>query len=367
MKTTHKELTFESKDKLTFELFTERSIFFDIETTGFSSAYTNVYLIGCAYRLGNMIYIDQFFADSVDEEKFIITSFLELIKQYNTIITYNGIGFDIPYLKARCNTLGINEFFSDFAYIDIFKSISKLKHIFKLPNYKQKSIEYFLDITRNDLYSGGELIQIYHDYSKELDNERLSFLLLHNYEDVLGMIDLLPILSYMHLFQGEFINSTVSIDKCKDYNGSIEKELILSITPKFSFPKRVSYGFENIYFTCFKNTAKISIRIIENNLKYFFPNYSDYYYLPKEDFAIHKSVASSVDKKFRIKAKASTCYVKKNGCFLPQYKHWITPSFKLNYSDKTSYFELTEDFMNNSELINSYITHLLSTIIMHKK
>ena len=62
MKTTHKELTFESKDKLTFELFTERSIFFDIETTGFSSAYTNVYLIGCAYRLGNMIYIDQFYS-----------------------------------------------------------------------------------------------------------------------------------------------------------------------------------------------------------------------------------------------------------------------------------------------------------------
>ena len=68
MKAVHKELPFQNKDQLTLELFTEDSIFFDIENTGFSPASTSLYLIGCARRRGDYLCVDQFFAEDTKEE-----------------------------------------------------------------------------------------------------------------------------------------------------------------------------------------------------------------------------------------------------------------------------------------------------------
>ena len=196
MKTTHKEELYIKKDNLTDLLFDNQSIFFDIETTGFSPAHASIYMIGCARKQGNYICIDQFFAENPSEEKVIITAFIELLKQYKTIISFNGIGFDIPFLKAKCDNYGIDESFKNFDYLDIFKIVSSFKFLLKLPNYKQKSIEDFLGISRNDKYNGGELINVYHEYVNNPTDEGFYLLHIHNYEDVLGMIDLLPVLSY---------------------------------------------------------------------------------------------------------------------------------------------------------------------------
>ena len=45
MITWHEELTFDFSDPVSNEVFTENCIFFDIETTGFSPARTDLYLI----------------------------------------------------------------------------------------------------------------------------------------------------------------------------------------------------------------------------------------------------------------------------------------------------------------------------------
>lgn len=359
MKTIHKEIPFTASDALTEEIFTENSIFFDIETTGFSPAHTSLYLIGCARRSGSIICIDQFFAESPKEEKLILCSFLELLKQYDTIITFNGIGFDIPYLKAKCDTYALTESFSDYTYVDIFKSIARLKHILKLSNFKQKSIEQFLGLDRLDLYSGGELIQIYHSYTKEPEPELLDLLLLHNHEDVLGMIDLLPVLSYVHLMSGNFTQIAADVNKLKTYEHEDATELILTLTPEFALPRRISHSTDNIYLTAFENSCRISVRLTEGELKYFFSNYKDYYYLPDEDMAVHKSLASYVDKEHRETAHASNCYTKHRGLFAPQFHEIITPSFKQEYNSKISYFELTDKFLHSDKLLTAYVRHLL--------
>ena len=131
MQTWHKELNFDNTDTLTNALFAEDSVFFDIETTGFSPVNTSLYLIGCARRKGNLICIDQFFADTPDEERLILSAFLELLKPYRTLITFNGLGFDIPYLTAKCQTYGMPAPFLEFSNLDIFRALSKFKKIFK--------------------------------------------------------------------------------------------------------------------------------------------------------------------------------------------------------------------------------------------
>ena len=51
--------TLSSKDKV---------IFFDIETTGFSRKYCNIYLIGCMYYAGEQLMYTQWLAENFNDE-----------------------------------------------------------------------------------------------------------------------------------------------------------------------------------------------------------------------------------------------------------------------------------------------------------
>lgn len=97
MKSTHKEELYIKQDPLTDLIFDDHSIFFDIETTGFSPATSTLYMIGCARKSGKYICVDQFFAENPGEECLILNAFLEVLNQYDTIISFNGVGFDIPF------------------------------------------------------------------------------------------------------------------------------------------------------------------------------------------------------------------------------------------------------------------------------
>lgn len=341
-------------------LFTSSTLFLDIETTGFSSTYTKIYMIGCATRLDNHICITQFFAEHPQEESSILAAFLELYSQYDTLITFHGLGFDIPYLKKRCAYYKLSEHLDTFYHIDLFKRLYPLKSILKLENLKQKTLETFLEITREDSYSGKELISIYFDYVNQPTEAKCSLLKLHNYEDVLGMLKLLPALSYQKLFQGNFQVISCEKNSFYTYDNNCELELLLTLQTEFPLPKRISFEKDGIYLIGCKQQAKLKVNFYQGELKYFYPNYKDYYYLPAEDMAIHKSVASYVDKNYRTKATASTCYIKKSDCFfLPQYKELFSPCFKKNYSDKKTYFELTDNFISSLEHQKTYVLHLL--------
>lgn len=356
----HKEELYIKPDRLSDLLFDERSIFFDIETTGFSPAHTQIYLIGCASRKDNTMLVDQFFATTKEEEVEILKAFMDLVKNFDTLISYNGIGFDIPFLKAKCDMYGIEECFSSLNYLDIFKSISSIKFLLKLPNYKQKTIESFLDIRREDPFSGGELINVYYGYQKNHDDETLHVLMLHNYEDVLGMADLLPALSYLEIFHGQYSITETNISKFHSHEGESQKELIITLNNDYPVPKRVSYFRHGFYFVAKDSTTTIRVPIFKGELHYFYPDYKNYYYLPDEDIAIHKSVASFVEKGYRETAHAFNCYNRKSGEFLPQYEEIMNPIFRENYKDKISYFELTEDFCSSDVMLRRYVDHILN-------
>lgn len=363
MKTWQNEIPFHADNPITEALFTESSVFFDIETTGFSPAHTQVYLIGCAARKGDIICTTQFFAENSSEEKLILNAFCGLLTHYDTLITFNGLGFDVPYLQGRYQHHGLPDPFSDLHHLDIFKSLSKYKNILKLENLKQKTLERFLGLQREDIYSGGELINVYDNYVKSPSGEALDLLRLHNYEDVTGMIDLLPSLSYVQLFQGNFEVSGFETCSYEEYEGSHSLELHLTLNTTFPLPKRFSFGNSDIYLSGVHSQAKLRVKIYQGELKYFYSNYKDYYYLPEEDMAVHKSVAFYVDKNFRTRAKAATCYSRKTGCFLPQYAEIFEPYFKLEYHDKVLYFEMTEDFTDSPEAQKNYCIHLLNYLL----
>ncbi len=345
----------------------EDIVFFDIETTGFSATNTNVYLIGCVYFDTGKWRSIQWLASKPDDETVVIASFFKFLSRFKTVIHFNGQGFDIPYLETKCRTYMLPYSFSDFNSVDIYKEIYGMKEIFKVENLKQKTIESFLGVYREDKYNGGELISIYYDYVKTSKKDLEALLLKHNYDDIVGMLDVIAILAYSDAFKGRFKLKKVSISKNPTEDVLYKKIATFEIELKTPLKRRITFGFGPFYFSMFEKNCIIKSLIYTDELKFFYPNYKDYYYLPEEDVSMHKSVAFYVDKKFRVKAKAANCYSKKTGRFLPQYEEVVTPYFKVNYEDKETYFEVTDEFLKDEALVKNYVLHVLKYLKNKKK
>lgn len=343
----------------TEKYFTPSSVFFDIETTGFSPSGSQIYMIGYAAWERGKPCITQMFLEHPSEEPKLLSAFLKRLSQCSTLISFNGIGFDVPFLAGRCSHYQIPETLGSFQHLDIYKQLSGYKDILGLPNLKQKTLEAFLDIPRDDKYSGGDLIPIYQAYAKDPSEESCALLKLHNYENMEGMLKLLPLLSYPHFFAGNFQAEGWEAHAWETYEGTEGWELILSLAPGLPFPKHISCTVGDASLSGSQQLAKLRIPLYVGELKYFYPNYKDYYYLPAEDMAIHKSVASYVGRDYRAQATAATCYTKKSGRFLPQREELFSPSLRQSRHDKISYFELSEPFTSSKENLKRYAMHLL--------
>lgn len=340
----------------------EQCLFIDIETTGFTAKSSNLYLIGCAFFKDDKWQEIQFFADNYSEEKEIISSFFDFAKDYKYLIHFNGNNFDIPYINAKCLEHGLEFNFDNFTGVDIYKRISPYKSFLKLENCKQKTIEKFLKINREDLYSGGDLIGVYHSYVESKNEENLKLLLLHNFEDVKGMLEILPILAYSDLLNSKLKVTKVSASSFTDVNGTERSELLMTFDTPSTLLIPISSIYEQCYFAGASNQAMIRVPLVETELKYFYANYKEYYYLPDEDVALHKSVAQFVDKSRREPCKASNCYTRKTGKYLPQWDAIVTPFFKKEYDAPVLYFELTDERKTDREMFSEYAAHIMKRL-----
>ena len=117
------------------------------------------------------------------------------------------------------------------------------------------------------------------------------------------------------------------------------------------------------YFAGAAGQGMLRVPLIEEELKYFYANYKEYYYLPDEDVALHKSVAKFADHANRVPATASTCYTRKRSRFLPEWDALVMPFFKRDYDSKDLFFELTDERKTDREMFSTYVTHVLNHMI----
>lgn len=344
-----------------------RMLFLDIETTGLSPQDASIYMIGCAFFGREGLHVRQFFADDPAEEGAILNAFISFLKDYDTIITFNGNKFDIPFLEKRAAGYGMDTGLSAKKGLDIYKRIRPYRSLLSLPDMKQKTLERFLGVDRIDRMSGGDLISVYKRYASDGGSEEcLDLLLEHNHDDLCGLPPLLSLLAYPDVINGEIKPERAVKNNYKDYEGVTKTELIIEFTFDIPVPEPVSTGFSDCYLMLGGKKGKIRVAILEDTLKFFYPDHKSYYYLPTEDRAIHKSAARYVDAKYREQAKAENCYVKVTGQFLPEWKEIITPAFKNELNDKTMYFELSDEIKNDPEVFRRYAGHLMDIILKER-
>ncbi len=308
----------------------EQLLFFDIETTGFSPASTSLYLIGCMYYRDDSWRILQWFNDDGCSEQAMLSSFLLFAKDYPVLIHFNGDGFDLPYMRQKCESYGIPYNISHMESIDLYKWIRPYKRLLDLPNLKLKTLESFLHIERCDAYSGGELIKVYDKYLHTQAQDLFSLLYQHNYEDIKNMLDTCDILYYKDLFDTipEHVAHTATLD-------------MLTLSFHTQLPRKFSQHKHRVSLKADCEMVALSIPVMSGELKYFFEDYKHYYYLPVEDTAIHQSIASYMDKNYRKKATRNTCYQKITGQFLPTFGYTTEKTFGFDYKTRNDYMELS--------------------------
>lgn len=318
---------------------TDKLCFFDIETTGLSPKVSSLYLIGISYLQGAQWHMEQWFADDYISEEEILRSFASSISHFETLIHYNGSTFDIPYLEKKYHAFHLPSPFADKANLDLYKIIQKRKNVFPAPNRKLSTMERLVGFIRHDTYSGKDCIQLYTDfmqkkYFRDPDAGAIKKrLLLHNHDDLIGTMLCSSFLLYMQY------NPVCPSMKQQDMS------LCFSDALTHPVPLPLAFDEKGVHYEYRQSEFWLTVPLFEGTLYHFFPDYENYYYLPKEDTAIHKSVGKYVAPAFREKAKASNCYIKKTGTFLPLPKgiNWTAPIFKASRRDAKIYHSWTED------------------------
>lgn len=303
-------------------------LYFDIETTGLQKQNALVCLIGCAYYQGDNVWkLQQWFADNPDEEKQILELFCQYASSFTGFCHFNGTRFDIPFLEFRFRLYRIDSPFSQKQSRDLYTIYRPLKKLLHLPGTKQKDFEGFLQIKRTDTISGKDTVRLYRDMIKYRDSSYREPLLLHNREDVQGLLQLERLQVYTELLQGNF-----RLTDCGCHCGLLTAHL----KPALPFPQPLHFLYREWQIEATGDQITVTVDLSNGFLKNYFENYKDYFYLPREDTAIHKSLGSFLDKSLKKQASKDTCYTK----FFPD-----------------------SDFFQNHEQVETYLRHNLPILL----
>lgn len=371
--------------KLNWEMLAPKAriVFLDIETTGFKASSSSLYLIGLAEFKDDSWSLRQFFAQSGTEEIELIRELKNFFREkkkgqdHLILVTYNGDGFDIPYLKEVEREYGESGLFKDIISLDLYKEIKPFKKVAGLENLQLKTVEKKCGICREDVYSGGELIPVYEEYlrlsrvikggcednelNEKLKKKCLNCLLLHNAEDIADMIPAMQMMGYRHLYNGCF-----DFGKAEIVETGGKKVLDIRYRLKECLPAElyaedrdtvISVSGEDPYL------MEITVSVEPGERRYYYEDYRDYYYLPAEDMAVHKSVAEFVDRKNRVKATASNCYTREEGEFfaVPCHAGSLAPFFYRTYKG-TPYAKFKEELLADEIFWKEFAMALLDRL-----
>lgn len=354
MKIYQYQLSFHSCVVPPLQKMLESAVFFDIETTGLHWKTSHLTIIGMICKEQEQWKLTQIFLESPLEEQDMLLLFVKELKGKQTLIHFNGNSFDLPYITRKCEFYQIDHPLSHMESFDLYRQLSYLKKIFAMDSLKQKDVERLVSFSRQDQLSGKEVAGFYQDYLKTGDKRNLDLILLHNREDMAGMTAILPLLN-LHYEIRSGCHGTVLAETTDGIQLKSEDHWL--------FPKNFEFSNENYRLGYHDHHLEVHAAKLNGTLKHFFSNPKDYYYLPGEDLAIHKSVGQYVDKDHRQRATAATCYQKKKGTFLPAPEFFDQlPVFFREYKDPQQYVLFDQRFREPS-VCGEYLLAVLKDFI----
>jgi uncharacterized protein YprB with RNaseH-like and TPR domain len=148
--------------------------YLDIETTGLSPEYCEITVVGIQLVSES----EARFTQLVGEEA-TAGNILQALEGVGTVYSYNGSGFDLPFINSR---LGIN-------LAEFFNHCDLMHHCWRNNLYGGfKAVEQQLGIERQlKEVNGYEAVRLWWKYVNDYDENALATLLEYNKEDVLNL------------------------------------------------------------------------------------------------------------------------------------------------------------------------------------
>ena len=165
-------------------------VFLDIETCGLSSTQP-LFLIGMMreHEDGHMR-LRQFFARSYEEEVAVLAAVRRELESAGVVVTYNGLRFDMPYIRDRMAYYGTC-CPEDHFHFDLLWTARRLFREM-LPNCKLVTVaSYVLGYERGEDIPGYMIPEVYHDFVMNPRSAQIRPILEHNAMDIHAMALLL--------------------------------------------------------------------------------------------------------------------------------------------------------------------------------
>ena len=182
-----------------------RSTVFDIETTGLYPGRDRI--ISASFIDPDGTDLQQFFCEDSSSEDYIVSRIIETISGYDSVITFNGQSFDLPFVLTRARRYGIADELPLMRSVDVYRLLKNYWPLASsMPSLRQKAVEEALGITssRDDLIGGDECIRLYSEYVNLGREEAKDLILLHNGDDVRQLAGITRALSFLPYAQIAF-------------------------------------------------------------------------------------------------------------------------------------------------------------------
>lgn len=148
--------------------------YLDIETTGLSSLYADITVIGLYLVNGSDSRLVQLVGEEVNKD-----NVLETLRGVDTIFTYNGSRFDLPFIRASLDLDLTDRYYHHDLMYDCWSN-----NLYG----GLKVVEQQLGIPRELKGIGGlEAVMLWWKYQNDGDQDALAMLLQYNKEDVVNL------------------------------------------------------------------------------------------------------------------------------------------------------------------------------------
>jgi uncharacterized protein YprB with RNaseH-like and TPR domain len=195
-----------SRDSAFENLDLSNALFIDLETTGLSGG-TGVipFLIGLGYYRDDKFHVTQFFLGELAEEERMIQEFGQFLSQMNfqSIITFNGKGFDMPLLETRFILHRQPFSLSELPHLDFLYSARSLWR------HKHESCRLYhlarevVQADRAEDIPAAEVPGRFFQYLQTGNFEVIEPVLYHNQEDILSLLGVVIVGSIIFSEAGE--------------------------------------------------------------------------------------------------------------------------------------------------------------------
>ena len=262
-------------------LLPEHAVILDIASRGRywrSSPLISVSLISSKAGLPEEI---TWISGKESDEYDILEALREYLTGHDTVITFNGQSYDIPFLKKKYSAYGLPDPFTGLAQRDLFREYRSLRAVLGLPSGKLADYDAYIRI-----HAGQKA-------NPSSENEELTS------ADAKRTLRILGFDAVLELLGGDFDSAKAEVS---------EDLVIFRIRTLRNMPCRIAFHDGPFHLTAAGRTAALSSRIEDGKIRFYHDDIRNYVYLPHEGYAIYRTMAEFVDRSHREKATRENCY-----------------------------------------------------------